>query len=446
MATDFLKDGKKIMVVGGGVAVLAIFVGYFMFGNTDKNAGPSSIDASNLQGGAAGKQHMDPQYQKLLTTYNTDGADQAQNKGGTFISTLAANNPTQVSYGNDRVAPQYQIQNQPQANPQQQQQISQQEQQQAKLEDAFIKTVYDSRRISKGMSLASSFDSGNDKKGPFSDWISSTFAPADNGQGSNNAKGGSSEPKNTKGARIIAAYATIPVVADTAMDSDDSNSPAFFHSPSGAYQGAIFYSDQNRLAGDGIRVHISGMQLNGVQCKVNAYALQGDTQRASIASTTNDRWGRRILLPAIANGIGRTGQLYEDSNSQMIITDGGSAYRSSSTPNGKAVAGTIVGGIGEQAGRVMAQDAARTPVKQALVDHNFAAIVRFIEPVYQSDCGDEAFSQSNSTNQNQNTAAQPQQISAVPPNTQDMPMPSNGGPNDVYGSYEPRSNTRGYYR
>jgi len=444
MAQEILKDGKKIAIIGGGVAVLVIIVGYFCFGNTDKNQTASSIDASNLQGGRSGKEHADPQYQKLLSTWNSDNADAAQNQGSTFISTLAANNPTQVSYGNDRVAPQYQVQTPPQNN-QQQQQLSQQEQQQAKIEDAFIKNVYNSRNISKGMSLATSFDNGTDKKGPFNDWVSSTFTPPESEQSQSGAKGQNSDSKMTKGARIISAYASIPVVADTAMDSDDSNAPAFFHSPSGTYQGAIFYSDQNRLAGDGIRVHISGMQWNGVQCKVDAYALQGDTQRASIASTTNDRWGRRILLPAIANGIGRTGELYEDSNSQMIITDGGSAYRSSSTPNGKAVAGTIVGGIGEQAGRVMAQDAARTPVKQALVDHNFAAIVRFVSPVYQSDCGDEAFSQSNSTTQKQNTA-QTQQISAVQPEQQNPPTQSYGGPNDAYGSYEPRNNTRGYYR
>lgn len=444
MATEILRDGKKIAIVGGGVAVLAILVGYFTFGNTNKNKTASSIDASRLQSSRAGKEHVDTQYQKLLNTWNTEGADIAQNKGGTFISTLAANNPTQVNYGNDRVDPQYRLKT-PQQNQQQQQQISQQEQQQAKIEDAFIKTVYDSRRLSKGMSLATSFGSGDNKNSPFSDWVSTTFASAETTQNKrSSANGQKSDNKMSKGARIVEAYSQIPVVADTAMDSDDPNSPAFFHSPSGTYQGAIFYSDQNRLAGDGIRVHISGMQWKGVQCKVDAYVLQGDTQRASIASTTNDRWGRRILLPAIANGIGRTGELYEDSNSQMIITDGGSAYRSSTTPNGKAVAGTIVGGIGEQAGRVMAQDAARTPVKQALVDHNFSAIVRFITPVYQSDCGAEAFSQTS--NQNQTLATQPQQISSVPPNIQDTPSPSYGGPNDAYGSYEPRNSTRGYYR
>lgn len=442
MATEVLKDGKKIVIIGGGAVVATIILGYIFFGHTDKTQTSSSIDASSLEGGRSGKAYADPQYQKLLNTWNTDNADTAQNTGSTFISTLAANNPTQVSYGNDPAVAQYQVNTPPPSNPQQQQQLSQQEQQQAKIEDAFIQTVYDSRRISKGMSLASSFDNSNNNKGPFSGWISSTFTPPQSDQNASGVKGKISSAE-TKGARIIAAYSSIPVVADTAMDSDDSNSPAFFHSPSGTYQGAIFYSDQNRLAGDGIRVHISGMQWNGVQCKVDAYALQGDTERASIASSTNDRWARRILLPAIANGIGRTGQLYEDSNSQMILTDGGNAYRSSSTPNGTAVAGTIAGGIGEQAGRVMAQDAARTPVKQALVDHNFAAIVRFVAPVYQSDCGDEAFAQSTATAQNQNTA-QATQISAVPPVQQNASVPPYGDSNNAYGSYGPRYSNRGY--
>ncbi len=68
----------------------------------------------------------------------------------------------------------------------------------------------------------------------------------------------------------------------------------------------------------------------------------------------------------------------------MIITDGGNAYRSTGTPDGKAVAGTIIGGMGEQAGRVLADDAARLPIKQVTVDRNQLIGIQFVAPVYES--------------------------------------------------------------
>ncbi len=81
-----------------------------------------------------------------------------------------------------------------------------------------------------------------------------------------------------------------------------------------------------------------------MQCKVDAWL----PTRCARPFPQMYSWFSRIILPAVANGLGRTGQLYADSNSQMIITDGGNAYRSTGTPDGKAVAGTIIGGMGEQ--------------------------------------------------------------------------------------------------
>ncbi|WP_245170000.1 conjugal transfer protein TraO [Enterobacter hormaechei] len=201
------------------------------------------------------------------------------------------------------------------------------------------------------------------------------------------------------------------------MDSDDQNSIAIAHVPTGAQAGAKFYSGQNRLAGDGIRIHFTGMELNGVQCKVDAYGVASDSLRAAVSSNVNNRWFSRIILPAVANGLGRTGQLYADSNSQMIITDGGNAYRSTGTPNGKAVAGTIIGGMGEQAGRVLADDAARLPVKQVTVDRNQLIGIQFVAPVYESDCGENMENASAEQAQQQATPT----LTSVPP--QQMPQP-----------------------
>lgn len=50
-----------------------------------------------------------------------------------------------------------------------------------------------------------------------------------------------------KGARLVSAYTLVPAVMDTAMDSDDQNSIAIAHVPTGAQAGAKFYSGQTVL-------------------------------------------------------------------------------------------------------------------------------------------------------------------------------------------------------
>ena len=171
--------------------------------------------------------------------------------------------------------------------------------------------------------------------------------------------------------------------------------------------------------------------------------MASDSLRAAVSSNVNNRWFSRIILPAVANGLGRTGQLYADSNSQMIITDGGNAYRSTGTPDGKAVAGTIIGGMGEQAGRVLADDAARLPVKQVTVDRNQLIGIQFVAPVYESDCGENMENASAEQAQQQATptlsSVQPQQMPQPPaPNYPQQNFPSY--PGYGYGSSNP------YYR
>ncbi len=52
---------------------------------------------------------------------------------------------------------------------------------------------------------------------------------------------------------------------------------------------------------------------------------------------------------------------------------------------GSALAGTVAGGIGTQAGQVMAADAARLPVKQVKVFKNQTIAIHFMKGVYASD-------------------------------------------------------------
>lgn len=54
-------------------------------------------------------------------------------------------------------------------------------------------------------------------------------------------------------------------------------------------------------------------------------------------------------------------------------------------PDGKAVAGTVLGGAAQQAGQVIASDAQKLPVKQVLVNRGQSIAVIFMSAVKESD-------------------------------------------------------------
>lgn len=465
--TEKGTDLKKIGVMAGGVVIVAIIGGYYFFAPSDVDTASSDIKSINPStGGNLGRERTDPNYNRLLQTFNTQGAERADQTGSSFISTLEASNPSDVDVSDKPDKPQYNWNQQ-----QQQRQVKQasgnndngekakQQKEKDKAIDAMLAKLDSNRTPVAGAQLASAWgdsgqsggtqnQNGGNQSGAgtngnaFSGWTQSVYPqPASIAQnsGTGNAK---EQGKQSKGARLISAYKRIPAIVDNAMDSDDLNSPTTAHVPLGDQKGATFYSKENRLAGAGIRVHFTGMEWNGVECKVDAYSVDAETLKASIASDVNDRWFTHVIVPAVANGIGRTGQLYEDSNSQMILTDNGNAYRSTGTPNGKAIAGTIIGGIGEQTGRVLEQQATRTPFRQVTVDPNKLIGIQFAAPVYESDCGEGILSQNNNAPSTQQQE-EPQQLNAVAPQPQQQPQYA---PQPYPQPYPDYSNRRGYYR
>ncbi|EFA0178144.1 conjugal transfer protein TraO [Escherichia coli] len=449
MATDKGKETRKMMLyVGGAAAVVALLGGYWLFGSSDEPAtGGSQVKAQGLEGKTGREKANDPQYNKLLNEWNVDNSDKAALTGDSFISTLSASNPVAVDYGTKAPPPKYSWESsaKPSGDNSKANDAEQKERErQAKAVATLLQKIDQARTpVVTGVALATPLGAeGNDKNGgTFSGWTDSVY-PQNKKPDAEKQQGAKNKAKD-KGARLVSAYTLVPAVMDTAMDSDDQNSIAIAHVPTGAQAGAKFYSGQNRLAGDGIRIHFTGMELNGVQCKVDAYGVASDSLRAAVSSNVNNRWFSRIILPAVANGLGRTGQLYADSNSQMIITDGGNAYRSTDTPDGKAVAGTIIGGMGEQAGRVLADDAARLPIKQVTVDRNQLIGIQFVAPVYESDCGENLENASAEQAQQQATptlsSVQPQQTPQPPaPNYPQQNFPSY--PGYGYGTNNP------YYR
>lgn len=452
--TDFTKIGVMV----GGVVVVAIIAGYYVFSPSEVDTASSNLSTSNPStGGNLGKERTDPNYNRLLQTFNSQGSDRADQTGNSFISTLEASNPSDVDTTDKQEAPKYNWQQQQQqrqtktGNDSEDKEKARQQKEHDKAVDALLAKLDQNRAPVPGAQLAVAWggsgqggaaqgQNGSGQSGTgnggnaFSGWTQSVYpqaASVTKSEGTEKAQG------KSKGARLISAYRRIPAIVDNAMDSDDLNSPTTAHVPLGDQKGATFFSMDNKLAGAGIRVHFTGMEWNGVECKVDAYSVDAETLKASIASDVNDRWFTHVIIPAVANGIGRTGQLYEDSNSQMILTDNGNAYRSTGTPNGKAILGTIAGGIGEQTGRVMEQQAARTPFRQVTVDPNKLIGIQFAAPVYESDCGEGILSQSSNAQPAQQQA-QPQ-LNAVAPQQPQYAPPA-------YPQTPDYSNRRGYYR
>ncbi|EAX3091090.1 hypothetical protein ATP23_26485, partial [Salmonella enterica] len=154
----------------------------------------------------------------------------------------------------------------------------------------------------------------------------------------------------------------------------------------GKLAGATLAAPSVQLAGDGVIVNFKTLAFRGMTCTIDAYAQDDETQRSSIASSVNHRYVTRIILPALANGLGKVGQLYEDSNTQILTTNSGTVTGRTGSPDSKAVAGVIAGGIGQQTAQVMTQDASRLPVTQANVDRRQVVSILFMKPVTDKDC------------------------------------------------------------
>jgi intracellular multiplication protein IcmE len=185
---------------------------------------------------------------------------------------------------------------------------------------------------------------------------------------------------------IIPPYWRGPGTIDVGVDSDNSITPVLGTLPTGPYAGAVLKApDGAKLAGDGVVIHFKEMAFRGINYKVDAYALQDDTLLANVATDVNNRYGSRIILPAVLAGIGGVGEMYKEANTQ-VLTNGFSTQTVRPTvPDGGAVMGAIVGGGAAQASKVLSADAARTPAKQVTVTKGQVVAIQFMRGVYSAD-------------------------------------------------------------
>jgi intracellular multiplication protein IcmE len=187
------------------------------------------------------------------------------------------------------------------------------------------------------------------------------------------------------GETVVPGYELVPAQLRTNIDTDETSVVEAFI-PAGRYAGARVFAPRDKRLGNSVDMTFTGMSWNGRTYKVTAKAVDEHTLRTALSGDVNNRWFSRILLPAVAAGIGRAGQLYQQSGTQTVITPlGGAVVTAPETPSGKAVAGTVIGGIGQKAETVLTQDAAALPVKQVLVPAETTIGIRFLAPVLTGD-------------------------------------------------------------
>ncbi|MBU9819665.1 conjugal transfer protein TraO [Rahnella sp. BCC 1045] len=185
---------------------------------------------------------------------------------------------------------------------------------------------------------------------------------------------------------VVAPYWRGPGEIYTGVNSDNGDTPVLGRFVSGPYAGAILKaSDGAKLSGDGVIIHFTTMALGGQNYKIDAYALQDDTLVANVSTDVEHHYVRRIILPSILKGIGGTGDLYAQSNTQLLSNGFNTVTTRPATPDASAVAGVIVGDTAGQAAQVLSSDAARLPDRTVTVNSGQVVAIQFMRGVYSTD-------------------------------------------------------------
>lgn len=185
---------------------------------------------------------------------------------------------------------------------------------------------------------------------------------------------------------VVAPYWRGPGEIYTGVNSDNGTTPVLGRITTGQYAGAVLEAPEGaKLSGDGVIIHFTTMALNGQNYRVDAYALQDDTLVANIATDVDHHYFRRIVLPSIFGGTGEAGQLYAQSNTQLLSNGFNAVTARPGLPDPTAVAGVIAGGMAQRAGQVLTNDAARLPDRTVTVKNGEVVAIQFMRGVYSTD-------------------------------------------------------------
>jgi intracellular multiplication protein IcmE len=368
-----------LVVVGG----CYVAYGYFATGST---AAPSSVPINTSGKGTASSES--DHYGKVLNKYNQSNATNAEQEGKTYVSVISTRDQPVQDPPESKAAAQeqpkqpqvaYVYQPAPQQNAGQHQSEVLSDQEKERRERIRTQAAGLIKNWGGSKHTVATVTDESGYAGTVNNSVSS-------GVGVSGGHASAGRPTSAVPvAKVLDDFVRIPALLGTDLDTDE-NSVVVAFVPSGPYQGLTVYAQGYKRINESIDMTFTIMKWRGRSYKITAKAIDQNTLRSALSGEVNNRYFTRIILPAIAAGIGRTGQLYEQSSAQNIITpQGGVIQTYPSTPDGTAVLGTMIGGMGETAGKVLAQDAAQMPTKQVLIPKNDTIGIQFMAPVLSTD-------------------------------------------------------------
>lgn len=368
-----LIAGGFVVVVGGGYALFSYF------------AAPapevSRVNLTRVSGTSQVSAQEQPDYRELLHESNARGAQNAAASNGSFIASI----PLQQDVIAPKEAPKVAPAVAPREPPRPQGSGRTQEQEKA-LTEARKKSLDALLAKMQAEPVTSELPTAQLLGGKESGWAA--WRDSQPGSAVQQAAARSRQvAANTPPATVVVApYWRGPGKICTGVDSDNGATPVLGCIETGQYAGAVLKAPEGaKLSGDGVIIHFTTMTLNGQAYKVDAYALDDKKLVANIASDVDHHYFRRIVLPSIFGGAGEAGQLYAQSNTQLLSNGFNTVTSRPGLPDPTAVAGVIAGGMAQRAGQVLTNDAARLPDRTVTVNNGDVVAIQFMSAVYSTD-------------------------------------------------------------
>ncbi len=374
MQSDVRRHSKVALA---GATVLGVAVLYLIYSYSGTPAQSPSV-IGTMDGGRGSTVAESAHYSEVLAKYNVQNATDAARTGETYLSVFSArpqtvpapeSSPTVVApdpipapeSGPPQVVPAA-AQYQQQADPRIQQQTVDQAQ---GLISNWTAISHSTARVSEF-----GFQTGVSAGGHVPQPASVTSSPGPQAEGN---------------PVVVPGFALAAALLETDIDTDE-NSIVEASIPAGPYAGATVFAMGYKRWNNSVDMAFTSMAWNDRLFRINARAIDKDTMRSMLSGEVNNRYVSRVLIPALALGLGKIGQLFEHSDSQTVITPlGGVIQTRDGSPSGKTVAGTVVGGVATEAGQVLRSDAGQYPVKQVLIPRGQTIGIRFIDPVFAND-------------------------------------------------------------
>jgi intracellular multiplication protein IcmE len=238
---------------------------------------------------------------------------------------------------------------------------------------------------------------------------------------SNNTANGATVMEALRQQVIVAPYAITYAQLKTEIDTDESSVVRAVVPEGMPYAGAVLYATGYKRLENDVDMTFDAMVYGGRAFKVTAKPLDLKSSRTALSGDVHHHYFARIVLPALANGIGNTAQMFATAGAQNIVTSqGGVISTNPTTPSVRNIAGTFVGGAGQSAGQVLSQEAAQIPVKQTIVPKDEMIGIQFIGSVTAAD----DMSLTNADSKPQQAAPARAASTSVPPITPPRPSPN----------------------